>query len=106
VVLPGATTVYVGGQNAVDVTGTPLPQLDRLGQDSEDLLAGRIQNPCQFESVTGRMILLDDAGRPLIPGSGGGIVIIPESALADLWQKVSREDQMISLTPGSPSRPT
>jgi hypothetical protein len=51
----------------------------------------------------GRVILLDDTGRPPIPRSGGGIVIIPESALADLWQRVGREEQMISLTPGSPS---
>jgi hypothetical protein len=42
--------------------------------------------------VTGRMILLDDIGRLPIPDRGGGIVVILESALVDLWRGVGREE--------------
>jgi len=42
--------------------------------------------------VTGRMILLDDTGRPPTPDSGGGILVIPETALPDLWQRVGEQE--------------
>jgi hypothetical protein len=48
--------------------------------------------PPDGPGVTGRMILLDDIGRPPIPDRGGGIVVIPESALVDLWRGVGREE--------------
>ena len=48
--------------------------------------------PPDGPGVTGRMILLDDTGRPPIPDWGGGIVVIPESALVDLWRRVGRKE--------------
>ncbi len=42
--------------------------------------------------VTGRMILLDDTGLPPTPDSGGGILVIPEPALPDLWERVGKQE--------------
>lgn len=38
------------------------------------------------------MILLDDTGLPPTPDSGGGILVIPEPALPDLWQRVGKQE--------------
>jgi hypothetical protein len=42
--------------------------------------------------VTGRMILLDDTGRPPTPASEGGILAIPEPALPDLWTRAGTQE--------------
>ena len=63
------------------------------------LLAGAVLASCSGSvehrrpdgpGVTGRMILLDDTGLPPRPDSGGGILVIPEPALPDLWQTVGK----------------
>jgi hypothetical protein len=41
--------------------------------------------------VTGRMVLLDDTGKPPRPGEGGGMLVVPEAALPDLWPRVGME---------------
>ena len=46
--------------------------------------------------VTGRMLALDDTGLPPTALGGGGILVIPEAALPDLWPRVGM---------GKPERP-
>lgn len=38
------------------------------------------------------MILLDDTGLPPRPDPGGGIVVIPDPAFPDLWQRVGEPE--------------
>ncbi|RYU10990.1 hypothetical protein [Nocardioides iriomotensis] len=42
--------------------------------------------------VTGRMVLLDDTGRPPTSASGGGILVLPEAALPGLWRRVGEQE--------------
>lgn len=41
--------------------------------------------------VTGRMVLLDDTGITPRPDGGGGMLVVPEAALPDLWPRVGME---------------
>jgi hypothetical protein len=53
--------------------------------------------PTSGAGVIGRAVLTDDTGRPDRPDRGGGVVVVPADAAADLWSQGGQKAEPADL---------